>query len=139
MDPAILSAIITGVATVAAAVITAWSVRGVRGGGGQQSYEGGASQRPRSRGDDQRLRELEAEYARERQRGRISILLVFGLLTLVVATFFYVLTAGSSLGGQVMKFGTIFLPPLVGLIGAIVGFYYGAQAERLKHDSDDQE
>lgn len=147
MQSTVLSAIISGVATVLAALITAWSVRGVRGGDARQTTEPGMSQGPRSQAQDRQPQENEIELVRERQRGRIAILLVLSLLAIVVLTLWYVLTASSPSGEQetndlaniLQTLGINILTPLVGVIGAVVGFYYGVQTERFRRDSDNRE
>jgi len=154
MKPAVISAIITGVATVTGALITAWSVRGVRGGSVQRPNEVETPQRSHSQPEDGLVgiqrQVFEPSRERERLRRRIAILLIVSLLVVVVFSFWYVwhaLSTASPSGGGATKdtatvirmFGTTLLTPLAALFGAIVGFYYGAQTKQLERDSDDQE
>jgi hypothetical protein len=135
MKPIIVSAIISSGGTVFAALIAAWSVRSVRGGDGRQTTQAGTSQGPRSLrtplAEERPAQEFEREIVREKQRGRLAIVLVFILLAVVLVSLWYVLTAANAFGGQ---FSTILaligslLAPLVGLLGAVTGFYYGAQS-----------
>jgi hypothetical protein len=104
MDPtvvgAVLGASIAGVATVAAAFITAWAA-GHRGG--QQPTERDTSQRPRSQAQDQQLEKEKRELERERWRGRIALALVLGLIVIVLATFWYLVrvTEGLSVAATI--------------------------------------
>src|SRR5215203_4747950 len=98
MDPtvvgAVLGASIAGVATVAAAFITAWAA-GRRGG--QHPTERDESPRPRSQAQDQQLEKEKIELERERWRGRIAMALVLALVVIVLATFWYVLRVNEGL------------------------------------------
>ena len=77
----------------------------------------------------------DAETARERMRGRLAIALVLTLIVVVVATFGYLLMLSRNFGelttddliAVIPMVGTTLLTPLVGLIGAVTGFYYGGQ------------
>jgi flagellar basal body-associated protein FliL len=80
--------------------------------------------------------ELEdTEGAREKTRGRIALILIATLIVVVVATFAYILllsTRFAELGSTtliatIQTVGVTILTPLVGLIGAVTGFYYGGQ------------
>jgi len=146
MKPIIVSAIISSGGTVVAALIAAWSVRSVRGGDGggdgRQTTQAGTSQgppapespllaeeRPSEEAEERPSEDFERE--RETQRGRLAIVLVFILLAVVLVSVWYVLTAASAPGGQFPTIPAIIgslLAPLVGLVGAVTGFYYGAQS-----------
>src|SRR5215217_4243986 len=77
----------------------------------------------------------ETERGRERTRGRIAYLLIGTLVAIVVATFSYIIWLSTDFGElstddliTVMQgVGTTLLAPLVGLIGAVIGFYFGGQ------------
>jgi hypothetical protein len=77
----------------------------------------------------------ETERGRERTRGRIAYLLIGTLAAIVVATFSYIIWLSADFGQlstndliNVMQgVGTTLLEPLVGLIGAVIGFYFGGQ------------
>lgn len=77
----------------------------------------------------------ETERGRERTRGRIAYLLIGTLVAIVVATFSYIiwLSTGfaqlstNDLINVMQGVGTTLLAPLVGLIGAVIGFYFGGQ------------
>jgi len=138
MKPIIVSAIISSGGTVVAALIAAWSVRSVRGGDGggdgRQTTQAGTSQGPPAPESPLLAEERPSEdfeREREKQRGRLAIVLVFILLAVVLVSVWYVLTAASAPGGQFPTIPAIIgslLAPLVGLVGAVTGFYYGAQS-----------
>jgi hypothetical protein len=92
MDPtvvgAVLGASITGIATVAAAFITAWAASRR---GGPPPTERGSYQRPDLQAQDPQLDREKTEFERERVRGRIATLLVLALIVVVLATFLYLL------------------------------------------------
>jgi hypothetical protein len=77
----------------------------------------------------------ETERGRERTRGRIAYVLIGTLVAIVVATFSYIIWLSVNLGAlqtddliTVMQaVATTLLAPLVGLIGAVIGFYFGGQ------------
>ena len=68
-------------------------------------------------------------------RGRLAIALVFALVALMALTFVYLLILSRGFGklttddliSLIPMVGTTLLTPLVGLIGAVMGFYYGGQ------------
>jgi hypothetical protein len=68
-------------------------------------------------------------------RGRLAIGLVFALVALMGLTFVYLLILSRRFGSLttddlialIPMVGTTLLTPLVGLIGAVMGFYYGGQ------------
>jgi hypothetical protein len=76
----------------------------------------------------------ETERAREQTRGRIAYALIGTLVAVVVATIGYIAWL-SGVGGLAIEdvnnvmqgLGTTLLAPIVGLIGAVIGFYYGRQ------------
>jgi hypothetical protein len=87
----------------------------------------------RVRADVERLR-AGMERDREQTRGRIAFALLYTLLGVVLATLVYIaaLSVSGVLGTQevinvVHGVGTTLLAPIVGLIGAVIGFYYGGQ------------
>jgi hypothetical protein len=75
------------------------------------------------------------ERTRERMRGRIALALIFSLIFVVLATFGYLLLLSRNFGPLttddlnvlIPMVGTTLLMPLVGLIGAVTGFYFGGQ------------
>ena len=74
------------------------------------------------------------DIARERTRARIAYGLIGALLVVVAATFVYVAALSVVRGlpsediiNVTQGLGTTLLAPLVGLIGAVIGFYYGGQ------------
>ncbi len=78
----------------------------------------------------------ETERGRERTRGRIAYLLIGTLVAIVVATFLYIIwlsqrtsarLSTNDLINVMQSVGTTLLAPLVGLIGAVIGFYFGGQ------------
>ena len=68
-------------------------------------------------------------------RGRLAVGLVFALVALMALTFLYLLILSRGFGtlttddliSLIPMVGTTLLTPLVGLIGAVMGFYYGGQ------------
>jgi hypothetical protein len=68
-------------------------------------------------------------------RGRLALLLVATLIVVVSLTFVYLLILSRGFGelttddliALIPMVGTTLLTPLVGLIGAVMGFYYGGQ------------
>jgi uncharacterized protein HemX len=75
----------------------------------------------------------DTDRARERTRARIAYALIGALVVAIAATFLYVVTlsAGNLSPEEIVNvthgLGTTLLAPLVGLIGAVIGFYYGGQ------------
>jgi hypothetical protein len=75
------------------------------------------------------------EVRREKMRGRLAIVLVLTLIVVMGLTFWYLLMLSSRFGelttddliALIPMVGTTLLTPLVGLIGAVMGFYYGGQ------------
>jgi hypothetical protein len=75
------------------------------------------------------------ESAREKMRGRLAIALVLTLIVVMGLTFWYLLMLSRNFGelttddliALIPMVGTVLLTPLVGLIGAVMGFYYGGQ------------
>jgi pyruvate/2-oxoglutarate dehydrogenase complex dihydrolipoamide acyltransferase (E2) component len=75
------------------------------------------------------------ERTREKMRGRLAIALVVTLMVVVGLTFWYLLLLSRKFGALttddlialIPMVGTTLLTPLVGLIGAVMGFYYGGQ------------
>jgi cytoskeletal protein RodZ len=63
------------------------------------------------------------EGTRERIRGKIAMSLIITLIVVVLATLVYLTWLSFGLA----EVGTTLLTPLVGLIGAVTGFYYGGQ------------
>ncbi len=66
---------------------------------------------------------------RERVRGRLAQWLLL-LLAAVIAVVLGGLLAGRFSIEDVVKLAAVVLSPLVGLLGAVVGFYYGEQSRR---------
>ena len=79
--------------------------------------------------------EDEMERARERIRGWIALILITALLVVMGLSFWYILRMSRDLDAVtaddlitvIQMVGTTLLTPLVGLIGAVTGFYYGGQ------------
>jgi uncharacterized membrane protein len=77
----------------------------------------------------------ETERGREQTRGRIAYLLIGTLVAIVVATFLYIIWLSADFAqlgtndliNVMQSVGTTLLSPLVGLIGAVIGFYFGGQ------------
>jgi hypothetical protein len=77
----------------------------------------------------------DTESTREKMRGRLAIALVLTLIVVMGLTFWYLLTLSRNFGelttddliALIPMVGTVLLTPLVGLIGAVMGFYYGGQ------------
>jgi hypothetical protein len=77
----------------------------------------------------------QTERTREKTRGRIAYALIGTLVVIVVGTFAYILflsfrlseLSTENLMTIMQNVGTTLLAPLVGLIGAVIGFYYGGQ------------
>jgi hypothetical protein len=75
------------------------------------------------------------ESTREKMRGRLAIALVLTLIVVMGLTFWYLLMLSRNFGdlttddliALIPMVGTVLLTPLVGLIGAVMGFYYGGQ------------
>ncbi len=75
------------------------------------------------------------ERDREATRRRIAYILIGTLVIVITASFVYInwvsLRADDltieALTSMIQTIGTTLLAPLVGLIGAVVGFYYGGQ------------
>jgi len=75
------------------------------------------------------------QRARESTRRRIAYVLIGTLVIVVLASFVYIIWASlrideltvDALISVIQTIGTTLLAPLVGLIGAVVGFYYGGQ------------
>jgi hypothetical protein len=75
------------------------------------------------------------ETRREKMRGRLAIALVLTLIVVVGLTFWYLLLLSRKFGDLttddlmtlIPMVGTTLLTPIVGLIGAVMGFYYGGQ------------
>jgi len=98
-------------------------------------------QAERSRGALRRLFGLgpriteDTERTREKMRGRLAIALVLTLVVVMGLTFWYLLRLSQNFGelttddliALIPMVGTVLLTPLVGLVGAVMGFYYGGQ------------
>jgi hypothetical protein len=77
----------------------------------------------------------DTERTREKMRGRLAIALVLALIIVMGLTFWYLLMLSRNFGdlttddliALIPMVGTVLLTPLVGLIGAVMGFYYGGQ------------
>jgi len=72
----------------------------------------------------------DTEQYREKMRGRLAIRLLWALIAVVVGTYAYIWISQlnpNELNTVVPMVGTTLLTPLIGLIGAVMGFYYGGQ------------
>jgi hypothetical protein len=70
------------------------------------------------------------EMTRERMRGVIALSLVMVLVVIVLFTLFMVFILSDlaeSLSETLQAVGTTVLSPIIGLIGAVTGFYFGGQ------------
>jgi CHASE3 domain sensor protein len=76
-----------------------------------------------------------SERDREATRRRIAYILIGTLVIVILASFVYIIWGTlraseltlDALTSMIQTIGTTLLAPLVGLIGAVVGFYYGGQ------------
>ena len=97
-------------------------------------------QQEREKGFFRRLLRLPArppddtERARERMRGKLAIRLLWTLIAVVTGIFAYLVVSNmtraltmDALNTLIPMLATTLLTPLVGLIGAVMGFYYGGQ------------
>lgn len=97
-------------------------------------------QQEREKGFFRRLLRLPArppddtERARERMRGKLAIRLLWTLIAVVTGIFAYLVVSNmtraltmDTLNTLIPMLATTLLTPLVGLIGAVMGFYYGGQ------------
>jgi hypothetical protein len=84
----------------------------------------------------ERVKEGEqTERVREQTRGRIAYALIGALVVIVLGAFLYVIWMSLRLDNlttdvlisMLQTIGTTLLAPLVGLIGAVIGFYFGGQ------------
>lgn len=79
--------------------------------------------------------ELSTDREREQTRRRIAYILIGTLVVVVLGSFVYVIWMSLRAGDMTLELlisvmqtiGTTLLAPVVGLIGAVVGFYFGAQ------------
>jgi hypothetical protein len=72
----------------------------------------------------------DTEQDREKMRERLAIRLLWSLIAVVVGTYAYIWISElnpNGLNTVVPMVGTTLLTPLIGLIGAVMGFYYGGQ------------
>jgi flagellar basal body-associated protein FliL len=77
----------------------------------------------------------DTERTREKMSGQLAIALVLTLVVVMGLTFWYLLMLSQNFGelttddliALIPMVGTVLLTPLVGLIGAVMGFYYGGQ------------
>jgi len=101
--------------------------KGTEGSKGAERSKGGFWRRVLQIPDD------DTDRARERTRARIAYALIGTLVVAIASTFIYVVTlsAGQLSPQEIINvthgLGTTLLAPLVGLIGAVIGFYYGGQ------------
>jgi hypothetical protein len=80
--------------------------------------------------------EQETERVREKARWRIAAILIGALVVIVVGTFVYVIWMSARIAEMttddlisvLQSIGTTLLAPLIGVIGAVIGFYFGGQA-----------
>jgi hypothetical protein len=92
-----------------------------------------AKERIQEQGTAETTREP-AEITRERMRGTLALSLTLALAVVVVFALVYVWTVSAreqtteDLVAVLQGIGSSLLTPLVGLIGAVTGFYYGGQA-----------
>jgi uncharacterized membrane protein YgcG len=93
-------------------------------------------QRDQQETETQRQREQqETERQREATRRRIAYALIATLIIVILLSFVYIIWESlkatnltiDQLSSMIQTIGTTLLAPLTGLIGAVVGFYYGGQ------------
>jgi flagellar basal body-associated protein FliL len=80
--------------------------------------------------------EQATERVREKARGWIAGILIGALVVIVVGTFVYVIWMSARIAEMttddlisvLQSIGTTLLAPLIGVIGAVIGFYFGGQA-----------
>jgi hypothetical protein len=81
---------------------------------------------------------VDLEVRREQMRGRIALALVAVLVIVIIVTLIMVIimvfTLGfdTSLNEALQAVGTTILTPVIGLIGAVTGFYFGGQQTRAQ-------
>jgi hypothetical protein len=98
--------------------------------------------------EEERSKRLKSpEHAREVWRGRIGGVLLLTLIIVMLLTFAYLVMQSRNFGELKMDeivsvipmVGTTLLTPLVGLVGAVTGFYFGgqvaAQASQATHEA----
>lgn len=81
------------------------------------------------------IEDISADREREQTRRRIAYTLIGTLVVVVLGSFLYVIWMSLRAGDMTLELlisvmqtiGTTLLAPVVGLIGAVVGFYFGAQ------------
>jgi hypothetical protein len=73
------------------------------------------------------------EVQRERMRGRIALSLVAVLVVVIAVTLLMVILLSqgvdTSMNEALQAVGTTVLTPIIGLIGAVTGFYFGGQTQ----------
>ena len=92
-------------------------------------------QQSEQRSEAKAQRSDDMERTREQTRGRIAFVLIGTLVAVVLGTIAY-MTWLTTIEGMTPEevinlmqgLGTTLLAPIVGLIGAVIGFYYGGQA-----------
>ena len=92
-------------------------------------------QQSEQRSEAKAQRSDDMERTREQTRGRIAFVLIGTLVAVVLGTIAY-MTWLTTIKGMTPEevinlmqgLGTTLLAPIVGLIGAVIGFYYGGQA-----------
>ena len=80
--------------------------------------------------------EQATERVREKARGWIAASLIGALVIIVVGTFVYAIWMSARIAEMttddlisvLQSIGTTLLAPLIGVIGAVIGFYFGGQA-----------
>ena len=80
--------------------------------------------------------EQATERVREKARGWIAAILIGALVVIVVGTFVYAIWMSARVAEMttddlisvLQSIGTTLLAPLIGVIGAVIGFYFGGQA-----------
>jgi flagellar basal body-associated protein FliL len=97
------------------------------------------AQRTQAAQETERTREQTAreqtEREREQTRRRIAYILIGALVVIVLGAFVYIIWMSLRFGelttdvliSVLQTIGTTLLAPLIGLIGAVIGFYYGGQ------------
>jgi hypothetical protein len=63
---------------------------------------------------------------REAKRGQIALILVWSLIGFVAASFVALVAKGLTIT-DLKEFAPLFITPLVGLVGAAIGFYFGSK------------
>jgi hypothetical protein len=73
---------------------------------------------------------------RERLRGRIALLLIALLIAMVLISFVMLWFLPTSRFDSLMRLLQIIFAPIIGLVGAVTGFYYGGGGSRFDNSAE---